>query len=309
MSIIRRRFTTLSTIMGGLFTKGGRCRVRNGRVGEWIGRETVFSYVIIWRRSMLPMRRRRMLIVMMIIPSIMTPLMMNRGGHVGILITNHGIVRIVPRKSLQRKFITPYKRLPQTVIPCQVNPFNSRNRRASPGFEPRNPLIPGMMILLSLALLHGSFLPQRLTRLLPRLLIPHVVPVLGLVILLQKSSGGIQCSPIINNPHRHQRLVQSLGFQISFLAIFHQFAIAFVPRVVIGASAAAEEAVVLAGFGDALEGPGGAACSSCVGALDLLFGGWRGRRVGDDVVVVFVVVVPSFFGIGRECHRGIIPTL
>jgi len=79
--------------------------------------------------------------------------------------------------------------------------------------------------------------------------------------------------------------------------------------VVIGASAAAEEAVVLAGFGDALEGPGGAARSSCVGALDLLFGGWRGRRVGDDVVVVFIVVVPSFFGIGRECHRGIIPTL
>lgn len=161
------------------------------------------------------------------------------------------------------------------------------------------------MMLLSLALLHGSFLPQRLTRLLPRLLIPHVDPELGLVVLLQKSSGGIQCSPIINDPHRHQRLVQPLGFQIRFLAILDQFAIAFVSRVVIGASAAAEEAVVLAGFSDALEGPGGAACGSCFGAFDIIFGRWRGRRFGDDVVVV----VPSFFCIGRGSHRGIIPTL
>jgi hypothetical protein len=159
-------------------------------------------------------------------------------------------------------------------------------------------------MFVSLACLHRSLLPQSLTRLLPRLLIPHIVPKLGRVILLQKPSGGIQRSPIIDNSHRHQRLIQSFGREILSLSILDRFAIAFVPRVVVGASSAAEEAVVFARFGDAGQGPLGAACGAGGDfflGFGFCFGGgaslvWFGRGCHGRILII-IIRAPIILGI------------
>lgn len=283
----------------------------NGRIGEWIARKTVLSCICIWRRRllMLPMLLMMLPVLLMMLPTMLTPiilppLLIRSGGHIGISITNHGPVRIIiPRKSLKRN-ISLHKRFPQAVIPRQTRlldlpPHGRRGAR----FEPRRPFPDAASVMVwffvPLATFYGSLLPQRLASLLPCLFIPHIVPKLGLTILLQKSSRRVQRAPIINNSHRHERFIQSFGLEVCSLSVLDHFAIAFVPRMVVRSPAASKETVVLTRFGDAVPGPLGAALGTCGDfflAFGFYFGGWLWR-------------VASLVWFGGGCHGRIIERL
>jgi len=172
-------------------------------------------------------------------------------------------------------------------------------------------------------LLRGSLLPQRLRGLLPRLLVPHVVPKFGRFVLLQKPSGGVQCAPIVDDFHCHEGFVQSFRCEVLSLAVLDNFAIALVSRVVIRTAPPAEEAVVFSGFGDARLGPCGATSGPrCYFFLrfDLLlgFGGrcvrFGGRRYGrcflDHLVIVggssTTIVVDIVIVLERSGRHGFI---
>mmetsp|Transcript_10495 Transcript_10495/g.22745 ORF Transcript_10495/g.22745 Transcript_10495/m.22745 type:complete len:211 (-) Transcript_10495:538-1170(-) len=106
---------------------------------------------------------------------------------------------------------------------------------------------------------HGvrHLLPQRLTRLLPRLLIPHVVPQLGGLVLPQEPPGRFQGPPLVDDLHGHDGLVQPLRGEVHVLPSLGYGAEALVARVVVGAPPSPHEAVVDPGTGDIFHGPRG----------------------------------------------------
>jgi hypothetical protein len=85
-----------------------------------------------------------------------------------------------------------------------------------------------------------ALLTQRLRCLFSRLFIPHIIPQFGIVILFQETAGRVQFSPLFDNFHSHEGLVQSFGIEIQFLLVFDHLAVQFVARVVIRPSATAE---------------------------------------------------------------------
>mmetsp|Transcript_1959 Transcript_1959/g.4281 ORF Transcript_1959/g.4281 Transcript_1959/m.4281 type:complete len:364 (-) Transcript_1959:172-1263(-) len=251
------------------------------------------------RRRMLSAIRRRMLPMIVMLPAIMPSVTIRIGRHVGVRVADHGPVLVVPRKSLERNFVgRAQERLPQAVIPRQVRPLDvPPDGRARPRLEPRRPL-PGAVVV-PVALLHRRLFPQRLARLFSSLFVPHVVPELGPVVLLQKSPGGIQRPPIVDDFHRHQRFVQPFGRQVLSLPILDNLAIALIPRVVISPSPPAEEAVVLPRLGDALQGPRSAARQAGLRGFIVSRRGRRRRRCLD---------VDRFVRVGRGRH-GRVPIL
>jgi len=138
------------------------------------------------------------------------------------------VVGIIPRESLEGNFVDAQELLSQAVIPRQDRPLDVPvHRGGCSRLEPRGALPLRRMIaaFLPLALLHGGLLPQGLGRLLARLLVPHVVPQLRLVVVLKESSGWVEGAPLVYDVHRDQRLVQPLRGEVLLLPVLDDLAI------------------------------------------------------------------------------------
>mmetsp|Transcript_7027 Transcript_7027/g.16234 ORF Transcript_7027/g.16234 Transcript_7027/m.16234 type:complete len:592 (-) Transcript_7027:198-1973(-) len=102
---------------------------------------------------------------------------------------------------------------------------------------------------------HDLLLPERLRGLLARLLVAHVVPALGVLVLLEEPARRVERAPLVDDLHGHEGLVEALGGHVPGLAPLDHLPVPLVAGVVVRPAAPPEEAVVLARLQDALQRP------------------------------------------------------